>query len=141
MKNAYLALKRKHQEEINNFPMMFAFSNKQFAEGMAKLGLTENDTDKIYSVGGGGYIRKTDSEALNEMFERHNKEMKNAIDSDLTGEEFIFDMFVYELANHEYGYTWDIEPTLDALGLTFDEVKANKKLLYGLNKARAAVCK
>jgi hypothetical protein len=94
MKNAYLALKRKHQEEVNNFPMMFAFSNKQFAEGMAKLGLTENDTDKIYSIGGGGYIRKTDSEALSEMFDRHNKEMKNAIDSDLTGEGFIFDMLI-----------------------------------------------
>jgi hypothetical protein len=136
MSNTYLILKRKHQEDVNNFPMVFAFSNKQFEEAMEKLGLTVADTDKIYSIGGGGYMRKTDSEAWSEMLDRHSKEMKEAIDSDSTGEGFIFDMFAHELANHEYSYTGEIDPTLDALGLTIDEVNANAKLQRGLEMAR-----
>jgi hypothetical protein len=136
MSNAYLILKQKRQEEVNNFPMVFAFSDKQFEEGMTKLGLKETDTDKIYSIGGGGFIRKTDSELFSAMFERHNKEMKESIDADLTGEGFIYDMFAYELANHEYGYTGEIDDTLDALGFTEDEINADARLLNGLDKAK-----
>lgn len=136
MTNEYLILKRKQQEEVNNFPMAFAFSNEQFKKGMEELGLTEHDTDKVYSIGGGGFYRKTDSDAFKEMFSRHEEEMDKAIDSDATGDGFIFDMFSYELANHEYSYTGEVEPTLDALGLTFDEVNANEKLLNGLKKAK-----
>ena len=52
--NQYRVLKEKHEKEINNFPLMFAFSKKQFAEGMQKLGLKETNTDKIISIGVGG---------------------------------------------------------------------------------------
>lgn len=139
MTNSYLVLKAKQQEEVNNFPMVFAFSNSQFEEAMTKLGLQVTDTDKIFSIGGGGYIRKTDSDALSEMFLRHSKEKQEAIDGDLTGEGYVYEMFEYELGNHEYGYTYDVEPTLDALGLTFGEVRANEKLSNALKKARTAV--
>ncbi len=134
--NAYSELKRKHQEEFNNFPMVFAFSNKQFEEGMKKLGLKPTDTDKIYSFHGtGGFYRKTDAEALREMSSRHEKEMQGAIDGDTTGKGFIFDMFSYELTNHEYDWTDDLEPTLNSLGLTFEEVNNDKKLLLALKRA------
>jgi hypothetical protein len=136
--NAYLELKRKHEKEVKDFPMVFAFSDSQFKEAMEKLELTESDTDKIYSIGGGGFIRKTDSQALKEMTERHSKEMQDAIDSDENGQGFIFDMFDYELANHEYCITWEVEPTLDALGLTYEEVMANEKLKHGLELAKKA---
>lgn len=136
--NTYLELKEKQQKEVNDFPMVFAFSNKQFDEGMQKLGLKPEETDKIYSIGGGGYIRKTDSKALSEMSERHKKEMDEAIKNDKTGDNFIFDMFNYELGNHEYTYTWDITDTINSLGLTIEEINNNKRLLHGLNKARNA---
>jgi hypothetical protein len=138
MPNQYLILKKQHQEEVNNFPMVFAFSEQQFEEAMEKLGLSVDDTDKIYSIGAGGYIRKTDSEALDEMFERHDREMKEAIDNDETGEGYIFDMFNYELSNHEYGYTLEVEPTLDALGLTMDDINNSKSLKRGLWLAHKA---
>lgn len=138
MTNVYSKLKRKHEKEFNEFPMMFAFSDKQFEEGMEKLGLTKEDTDKIYSIGGGGYIKKTDSKALSELMKKNELEMKNAIDSDLTGEGFIFDMFNYELGNHEYVITYDISDTLDALDLTYEEVKESEKLSYGLKLAKKA---
>ena len=36
---------------------------------------------------------------------------------------------------HEYGYTGDLEDTLDALGYTAEEINADERLLRGLNKA------
>ncbi|WP_312573369.1 hypothetical protein, partial [Clostridium sp.] len=131
----YKELKQKHQEEVNNFPMFFAFSQNQFDEGMKKIGLEASDTDKIYSLGGGGFYKKSDAEALHEMFERHEKEMESKIKTDTTGEGFIYDMFKYELNNHEYSYTGEIGDTLDCLGLTIEDVNSNKDLIHGLNKA------
>ncbi len=133
--NKYSALKNKQQAEINAFPLGAAFSNKQFAEMMNKWGLTENDTDKIYHIGTGCYIRKSDHAAFHEMLDRFEQEQKAAIAEDTTGNGYIYDMFYTELANHEYCITFDPEDTLCALGLTVDEIKADKRLLHGFNKA------
>ena len=133
--NKYEEIKNKHQKRVNDFPLGFAFSNEQFKNMMEKWGLTLNDTDKICSIGGGCYIRKTDKEALCALINRLNNEKENAIAADLTGDGFIFDMFVYELANHEYCITYDLEDTLDALGLTAEQINADKRLTHGLNKA------
>ena len=128
-------MKDRQQKEFDAFPMGAAFSQQQFQQMMEKWGLTLNDTDKICSIGGGCYIRKTDKEALCALINRLNNEKENAIAADLTGDGFIFDMFVYELANHEYCITYDLEDTLDALGLTPEEVNADNRLSYALNKA------
>ena len=133
--NAYQEMKNRQQKEFDAFPMSAAFSNQQFKDMMQKWGLTVNDTDKICSIGGGCYIRKTDKEALCALINRLNNEKENAIAADLTGDGFIFDMFVYELANHEYCITYDLEDTLDALGLTAEQINADKRLTHGLNKA------
>ena len=133
--NAYQEMKDRQQKEFDAFPMGAAFSNQQFKDMMKKWGLTINDTDKICSIGGGCYIRKTDKEALRDLINRLNKEKQDAIAADLTGDGFIFDMFVYELAHHEYCITYDLEETLDALGLTPEEVNADELLKHGLNKA------
>lgn len=135
--NKYTELRDRQQKEVNAFPMFFAFSNKQFEEGMKKFGLDPKDTGKIYKLGNtGGFYRKTDAPALREMFERHTKEMEDAINADTTGEGFIYDMFSYELANHEYCITYDLEPTLYACGMTKDDVLENPVLLAGLKKAK-----
>ena len=133
--NTYEEMKKRQQKEFDTFPMGAAFSNKQFEEMMQKWGLTINDTDKICSIGGGCYIRKTDIESFLALINKTAAELKNAITADLMGDGFIFDMFVYELANHEYCITYDLDDTLDALGLTIEEIKADKRLHYGLNKA------
>ena len=97
--------------------------------------LSINDTDKICSIGGGCYILKADKDALIALINKTATEQKNAIAADTTGDGFIFDMFVYELANHEYCITYDLEDTLDALGLTAEQINADKRLTHGLNKA------
>lgn len=142
MKNLYKALRDRQQKEVNDFPFFFAFSNEQFEKGMRSLGLQPSETDKIYKLGNtGGFYRKTDSPRLHEMFDRHDKELHDAIAADSDGTGFIYQMFRYELANYEYGYTGDLEETIDALGLTVDEINASKTLLAGLRKATREIMK
>ena len=133
--NAYQEMKDRQQKEFDAFPMGAAFSQQQFQNMMEKWGLTLNDTDKICSIGGGCYIRKADIAAFTTLINKTAAELKNAITADLTGDGFIFDMFVYELANHEYCITYDLEDTLNALGLTAEQINADKRLTHGLNKA------
>lgn len=135
MSNLYLELKQRQAKEFESFPIMFAFNKEQFAEGMKRLGLEPTDTDKIYNGFGGGFYRKTDAERLHGMFERFDKEFEEAIAADETGDGFVLDMFSYELANHEYGYTGDLAPTLRALGLSIDEIQESPKMLQALQKA------
>ena len=130
----YTELKAKHQKEVDAFPLGFAFNQSQFNEMMEKWGLTPDDTDKIYKIGGDGYIRKTDSDAMHEMFARHEAERKAAMNDD----DYLYQMFKYELANHEYSYTQDLTDTLEALGLTMDEINAGPRMADALKRAIAA---
>lgn len=135
--NAYAEMKARHQERVNALPLKFAFSMQQFREAMESWGLTENDTDQIYKLGGGGFYRREDSNLIFNTFEENEIEQKTAISNDIDGSGFIKDMFRYELANHEYCITYDLEPTLDALGLSVDDVNASPALLNGLKLAKA----
>ncbi len=133
--NKYQELKDRQQKEFNKFPLGAAFNKEQFANMMAKWNLTVNDTDKICSLGAGCYIRKCDIEAYKNIGLRFKQELDDAIAADPTGDGFIYDMFLYELANHEYCITYDLEDTLNALHLTAEQVKADKRLHHGLSKA------
>lgn len=137
--NRYADLKQRQQAEFAAFPMQFAFSDQQFVEGMAALGLEPTDTDKIYKAPGGGFYRREDSPRLKEMMDRFDRELAEAIAKDRTGNGFIFEMFLYELRNHEYGYTMDLDETLDALDYTLDGIQADPRLSRGLEKARKKV--
>jgi hypothetical protein len=139
--NEYKVMKEKHQEEINEFPMFFAFSKEQFEKGMTNFGLQADDVGEISRLGDtGGFIKRTDAAMFREMSNRHEQEMQAAIDNDTTGEGFIFDMFFYELANHEYVYTNDVTDTLEALSTTEAQVNLSDKLRHGLEKAINALC-
>ena len=49
--------------------------------------------------------------------------------------DFAFDMFLCELANHEYSYTGSAEDAIDSLGYTFDEIRTDPVLNEALSKA------
>ena len=127
----YLQMKDRHQKEVESFPMAFAYNNEQFKEGMEKLGLGITETKKILSIGRGGFIRKTDVDAFNAMFDRIRAEEAEARRND----DYLFQMFSYELSNHEYCYTHDLTDTLRSLGLTLEEIKDNKQMNDSLVKA------
>lgn len=127
--NKYTELKEKHQKEVNDFPMMFAFSDQQFEEGMKKLGVI--DEKELVSIGSGGFVRKTDARAYIELLKRvhdeHDEMMKDP--------EYCYEAFKYELANMEYCITYDYTDTLDALSLTEDEVMENPVWFEALKRA------
>lgn len=139
--NRYADLKQRQQEEFNAFPMQYAFSDRQFAEAMAALGLEPTDTDKVYKAPGGGFYRREDGPRLKAMMDRFDQELKDAIAGDQTGDGFIYEMFLYELDAHEYGYTMDRSDTLDALGYTADEVLGDPRLKRGIEKAVTEICR
>lgn len=140
MANRYAILRKKQQEEFNKLPLGFAFSNEQFAEMMKGWGLDpDKDTDKIYRIPGGGFVQKKDHTLLHETMDKHQKEIEEAIEADLDGTGFVYEMFLYEMDNHEYGYTGDLEDTLEALGMTIEEIDGSEKLKAGLEKAKKEV--
>ncbi|MBP3707571.1 MAG: hypothetical protein J6J36_03045 [Clostridia bacterium] len=126
MSNLYLELKNKQQTEFNSFPIKFAFSREQEEKGLEELGLAS--ANEAIGIGGGGFIRESDKQAFYDMLERLDKEHTQMLENP----KYVVDMFKYELANHEYGYTYDLEPTLEACGLTEEDIENNLVLKKGL---------
>lgn len=134
--NEYLKLREKQQAEFDALPLKAAYGEKQFNEMMAAWGLDPvKDQNKVYHLAAGMYYLRSDAQLIRETLKRHQEEMQKAIAADPTGEGFIFDMFTAEMTNHEYGYTGDIGETLDALGLTAEEINGSEKLQTGLKLA------
>lgn len=137
----YKEMKDKHSKEYDNFSkgkVFYAFSDNQFKEGMQKLGLDadkEEDLKKIVHFFSGCYALKSEAKNLEDLLASFTEEQKQLIEEDKTGLGFIYSMFKYELANNEYGYTYDLEDTLRALGLTYKEVQEKPNLKKGLEKA------
>lgn len=131
----YRDLKARHQKEVNDFPLGAAFSEKQFEEMMSEFGLEPSQTDKICSIGEhfvGMFCKKEDLPALNEMFERHNAEKKEAMQN----EKFAYEAFVAEMFNHECGYTGEFGDAISALDLTLEQINSSSILANAFIKAR-----
>lgn len=126
----YLEMKKRHQDEVNSFPMMFAFNEDQFDEGLKKLGVSKNPKKEIISIGGGGFIRKTDRNALLALYERHAHERSESMAND----DFMIDAIAYELGNHEYVITWDAGEALDTLGVSFNDERVDRLLQIAKKK-------
>ena len=87
------------QKSFNELPIFFAFGMRQFKEAMAERGLTEKDTDKIYSLGAGGYYLRSDAPLIRAWFSK-----KDELPELMKNYEFAEDAFFYEMVNTEYGY-------------------------------------
>jgi len=129
--NRYKELQKKHSEEIQKQPLMFAFSNEQFYKGLKELGLEKGQENLLCSLGFGGYMKKSDYPAFAKLSKSYREEEKKAMEDD----DFLYEAFRYELANHEYAYTYETEDAIEALGLTVKEVYENERLKRILIKA------
>lgn len=133
---SYREMRERQQREFNKLPLGFAFSDEQFNEMMRKWGLDpEKDLDKIYRIPAGGFIQKKDSAHFHEVLDRQEAEMEAAKEADKDGTGFLYQMFLFELDNHEYGYTGEYEDTLESLGLTMKDVHKSVRLTRALEKA------
>ena len=133
----YKEMKERHQSEVNALPLAFAFSESQYKAKLAAWNITEEEAraGAVVGIGAAGFIRSSDRDLVTKTFERIHDEERTAIDADTTGDGFIYQMFFYELSNHEFSYTGDVNETLDALQLTADEVNNSAALQHGLKRA------
>lgn len=128
MKQAYLNLIEQHREELNNFPVTYAFGEKQLQEALETLGV-ESTKECTTVFGHGDIMRKEDAPKFVAMLERHSKEITDLIISD---EQIAEDAFRYEMDNHEYAINWDgDEEVLRCFGMDYDDLdKYNLKDAY-----------
>lgn len=119
----YNEMKERHQKLIDELPLKFAFSDEQFEKAMIELGLTKEDTDKVVGIGGGGFCLPETADKLIEYYKQFEKEEAKAFKDD----DFLRSAFEYELANHEYIITYELEDTLRALNISKEEYNKNER--------------
>jgi len=115
----YRSLKTKHQQSIEDFEGIFyAFTNEQFKEGLKKVNLSEGEENKLFKLGSGSFILKDRIKDLEDLLLSNKKELRE----NLKDEKFLLNALRYELSNHEYSYSGDIYPALDALSLKLEDI-------------------
>ena len=125
------------QAEVNELPIKFAFSNKQFNDMMWEWGLDpEEDLSQICRFSEiGGFAKKTDLPVIRETLKRQHLELQLALHC----ERFLRDALRYELFNHEYGITLDAHPALGSLGLSLDYFACNARRAQLFNSVTSYV--
>ena len=67
---SYAQMKERQQREANGFPLAFAFSDRQFAQGMRGLGLDPSATQGGWEQGAGTPAPREDKGESLERWER-----------------------------------------------------------------------
>ena len=132
----YKKWKENKQKDFDKLPIYWAFGEKQFKELLQKLNLqdTPEDLKKLVSVGCGGIMRKCDLYLLKAHNNTFSTEiLKRWLTSNL---KFAYSAFKYEMTNHEYYYTYEIDDTLEALGINFEDIQNNALLRLAFLRAK-----
>ena len=126
MRKAYLELQKKHQEEISNFPIAYAFNEQQLKEALEKLGATADECVTVFNHG--DIVKKENAKPFIDMLQRHQDELQEA----MKNEEFAEAAFRYEMDNHEYALNYDgDDEVLRCFGMTHkDLVKMDLENAY-----------
>ena len=132
-RQAYLDLIEKHREEVNNFPIAYAFDNKQLEEALEKLGATKDECVTIF--GHGDIVKKENAPKFIAMLKRHTQELKDLITND---KDIAEAAFRYEMDNHEYAINYDgDDDVLSCFGMDFDDLQ-EAGLMDAYRRARNA---
>lgn len=127
----YTEFKSRRTEEIEALPIMHAFSPEEFKFGInAVLGLTEEDKDKVTSIGNGIYCKKEDLHMILSVFDKQQRELELAKKDKV----FLQEMIKYELWNNEYEDTGNVDPILNILNITKNDLEENVLISDTLNK-------
>lgn len=125
MKKLYQEFKERIQKETNKLPIYWVFGKEQIDKLTKKLNL-KNDgelKEKCFGIFGGLALKK-DKEMILNTLKKHNEELKENLKND----DFLKSAFRYEMSNHEYIITYDIEDTLQALNITLEEYQKNERM-------------
>ena len=122
----YLDLKKRHQKEFEDFPIAYAFNDKQLEEALDKLGAAKDECVSVF--GHGDIVKRENADALIKLLEDQREELLQRIRDD---EDFATAAFAYEMDNHEYAINWDGDAdVLDCFGITFEKINC-----WGLQRA------
>ena len=101
---------------------------------MQKFGLPNDESGyaQIVGIGYGCYIKRTDYPAYKEMYERHDREMR---DLALNNPDELKKGLIYEFGNHEAQFNRDDDVILACFALTVKEVNENPELQKIYNEA------
>lgn len=117
MRQKYLDMQKKHQDEFSNFPIAYAFNEQQLTEALEKLGAKKEECVTV--VGCGDIMKKSDVAAFYVMIKRHREELREA----MKDVEFAYAAFLYEMDNHEYAINWSgDEDVLACFNMDWDDV-------------------
>ena len=118
-RDEYLELQKRHQKELEEFPIAYAFNDKQLEEALEKLGASKEECVTVF--GHGDIVKRTDAKALVKMLERQTKELREKMKED---KDFAYAALLYEMDNHEYAINLSgDEDVLDCLNLTWDMIR------------------
>lgn len=95
MRESYTEMNKRHQKIINELPLYWAFSDKQFNKVLEELNVTR---DELMSGPSGSIIKKTDKDIVLNTLKELDFKMKKA----LTDMDFFKEAVIYEMSNHEY---------------------------------------
>lgn len=133
MRQAYLDLLEKQRQELNNFPIAYAFSDQQLEEALVKLG-AKDKSEVVTVFGHGDIVKRENAKPFLAMLQRQTRELKEA----MRNEEFAEAAFRYEMDNHEYAINWSAdEDVLDCFNLNFEDLK-KMGLMDAYRRARNA---
>ena len=101
----YVEYKKARQEEFDNLPIWFAFTDEQLSEEMAKRGLSlESDKDKIRRFGHNCFFLREDEDVIKAYCSKDTRgELFNKISE---SKSFALDAFKYEMRHCEYSINW-----------------------------------
>lgn len=117
-RNEYLELQKKHQKELEEFPIAYAFNDQQLEEALKKLGATKEECVTVF--GHGDIVKRENARPFVKMLEDQREEMLQKIKDDA---DFAEAAFLYEMDNHEYAINWSgDEDVLACFGLTFEKI-------------------
>ena len=115
----YLDLKKRHEKEFEEFPIAYAFNDKQLEEALVKLNATKEEVVTVF--GHGDIVKRENVKPLIALLERHDEELKQKLKDDV---EFAEAAFLHEMDNHEYAINWSAdEDTLAAFNIDFEFIR------------------
>jgi len=117
-RDEYLELQKRHQKELEEFPIAYAFNDKQLEEALEKLGATKEECVTVF--GHGDIVKRENAKSLVALLERQQEELQQRLKDDPI---FAEAAFLYEMDNHEYAINWTgDEDVLDCFGITFEHI-------------------
>lgn len=115
----YLDFKKQQEKEFAEFPIAYAFNEKQLEEALEKLGATKEECVTVF--GHGDVVKRENAKDLIKLLERHTEDLKQKLIDDV---EFAEAAFLYEMDNHEYAINWSAdEDVLDCFSIDWDFIR------------------